>query len=324
MCSCLTVVPVRRLSFLLRPGWLVLIAMCGVFVYLCFTVLAPWQLGKNVQNSHRNTLISDSIHAGPAPIGELFGENTTVSGDEEWRQVSATGTYLADKQVLVRLRSVAVDPAFEILAPFQLDDGRIIIVDRGYVWPDAKMQPPVVPPPPSGTVTINGRIRNSERTWGDRGPISEGGWTQVYAIHTDGLSELLDLPLLGNYIQLNDAQPGGLGVIALPQLDAGPYLSYGLQWIAFGLMVPAGAAYFAWAEIKERRRRAADSEETSELDDDTDPADVPDAEPADDLEHVLLGRRKPKAERLVRVEPEKAPLSPTQQATVSERYTKKR
>lgn len=322
MCSCLTVVPVRRLSFLLRPGWLVLIAMCGVFVYLCFTVLAPWQLGKNDQNSHRNTLIADSMHADPVPVGELFGEQSAISADEEWRQVQATGTFLADKQVLVRLRSVSVDPAFEVLVPFQLEDGRVIIVDRGYVWPDENMKPPVVPDPPTGTVTLDGRVRTSERTWGDRGPISEGGWTQVYAIHTAGLSELLDLPLLGNYIQLNEGQPGGLGVIALPQLDAGPYLSYGLQWIAFGVMVPAGAAYFMWAEIKERRRRAAGLEEFEDAESEAD--DEPDTAPDDDLEHVLLGRRKRKTEQPLRLEPVKAPLSPAQQATVAERYSKKR
>lgn len=330
----------RRLSFLLRPGWLVLIALCGVFVYLCFSVLAPWQLNKNDENSHRNGLIKSSMEADPVPVGELFGDRTVLGPEDEWRQVSATGVYLADKQVLARLRSVGADPSFEVLAPFQLEDGRVILVDRGYVWPDANMKPPEVPAPPTGTVTLNGHIRTSERTWGPRGPVEEAGWTQVYSIHTAGLSELLDVPMLGNYLQLNDEQPGALGLIALPQLDDGPYLSYGLQWIAFGIMVPLAAGYFAWAEIKERRRRAEDeeSEESTEdgvleLDDaaasDGIPADGP-AEPAtpaalpDDLEHVLLGRRKPKTERYAPLAPKKAELPPEQQATMAERYVKKR
>ena len=319
----LTVDPVRRLSFLLRPGWLTLIALCGVFVYLCFTVLAPWQLGKNDENAHRNGLITDSMHAEPMPVGEMFGDSTTIGPEDEWRRASATGVYLADKQVLARLRSVGADPAFEVLAPFQLEDGRTILVNRGYVWPDENMKPPEIPAPPAGTVTLDGRIRNSERPWGPRAPVVEGGWTQVYAIHTAGLSDLLGVPLLGNYLQLNEDQPGGLGMTALPQLDAGPYLSYGLQWIAFGVMVPLGAGYFMWAEIRERRRRAEGGDEDSAEPDAPAEAGEPE-EAGDDLEHVMLGRRKRKTPRIMPLAPAKAPLPPEQQATLAERYAKKR
>ncbi|MBV8929341.1 MAG: hypothetical protein JO152_09475, partial [Mycobacteriaceae bacterium] len=49
-------------------------------------------------------------------------------------------------------------------------------------------------------------------------------------------------------------QPGGLGVIPLPHLDAGPFLSYGIQWIAFGIIAPIGLGYFVYTEIRQRRR----------------------------------------------------------------------
>ncbi len=39
----------KRLAFLLRPGWLALGLVVVAFAYLCFTVLAPWQLGKNTK-----------------------------------------------------------------------------------------------------------------------------------------------------------------------------------------------------------------------------------------------------------------------------------
>jgi len=54
-----------------------------------------------------------------------------------------------------------------------------------------------------------------------------------------------------------DGQPGGLGVIALPHLDAGPFLSYGIQWIAFGILAPIGLGYFVYSEIRVRRREKA-------------------------------------------------------------------
>ena len=41
----------RRWSFLLRPQWLALYVVVLGFAYLCFTVLAPWQLCKNTTTS---------------------------------------------------------------------------------------------------------------------------------------------------------------------------------------------------------------------------------------------------------------------------------
>ena len=52
-------------------------------------------------------------------------------------------------------------------------------------------------------------------------------------------------------------QPGGLGIIGLPRLDAGPFLSYGIQWIAFGIVAPILLGYFLYAEVRQRRREKA-------------------------------------------------------------------
>ena len=43
-----------RFAFLLRPQWLALYVVVIGFAYLCFTVLAPWQLGKNTKTSREN------------------------------------------------------------------------------------------------------------------------------------------------------------------------------------------------------------------------------------------------------------------------------
>ena len=41
----------RRWRALFQPGWLALAVAVVAFAYLCFTVLAPWQLGKNTKTS---------------------------------------------------------------------------------------------------------------------------------------------------------------------------------------------------------------------------------------------------------------------------------
>ena len=56
-----------RWTFLLRPGWLALFVVVIAFAYLCFTVLAPWQLGKNTKTSRENSQISRSLHGRTGP-----------------------------------------------------------------------------------------------------------------------------------------------------------------------------------------------------------------------------------------------------------------
>ncbi|MEV1134921.1 SURF1 family protein [Rhodococcus coprophilus] len=246
----------RRLTFLLRPSWLVLALVVGGFAYACFTVLAPWQLGKNTSTEERNDRLAASMSEDPVPVGDLLaGPGPTV--DDEWRRVVAQGSYLPDSDVLVRLRNIDGRPAYEVLTPFEFDDGRMILVNRGFVRPVQGTAVPEVPAAPTGEVSLDARIRMSEGTVAGKDPFTDAGYQQVYFIDAPQVAQVTGLPLEDVYLQLDDGQPGGLGTIPLPQLDAGPYLSYGLQWLAFGIMAPLGLGYFAWAEIRERRKTKA-------------------------------------------------------------------
>ncbi|MFC8046855.1 SURF1 family protein [Nocardia sp. NPDC057353] len=255
----------RRFSFLLRPSWLVLAALVAGFAYLCFTVLAPWQLGKNDSTEHRNQLIADSVRADPVDVGELLAADSGVQPDAvEWRRVTATGSYLPDSTVLVRLRHLDGAPGYTVLGAFRLDDGRVLLVDRGLVKAVDGSRPPAVPEPPAGSVTLAARVRDSEGVAPDRAPSVQDGFRQVYSIDTGQGAEVLGVSLTsvptggrGGYLQLDEGQAGVFAPSPLPQLDAGPYLSYGLQWLAFGIMAPLGLGYFAYAEIRARRAEKA-------------------------------------------------------------------
>ncbi|APA75573.1 SURF1 family protein [Mycobacterium avium subsp. hominissuis] len=243
----------RGLSFLLRPGWVVLALVVVAFAYLCFTVLAPWQLGKHSRTSQQNHQIEHSLTTPPVPLKTLLPQQNSAAPAEQWRQVSATGHYLADVQVLARLRVIDSKPAFEVLAPFVVDGGPTVLVDRGYVRPLEGSRVPPIPRPPADTVTITARLRNSEPAAAGKDPFVGDGVRQVYSIDTEQIAVLTKVPLAGSYLQLVDGQPGGLGVVGVPQLDAGPFLSYGIQWIAFGILAPIGVGYFAYSELRARR-----------------------------------------------------------------------
>jgi cytochrome oxidase assembly protein ShyY1 len=253
----------RRWAFLLRPAWLALFVVVLAFAYLCFTVLAPWQLGKNTKTSRENAQISHSLTADPVPLTSLLPQQDSSAPDEQWRRVTATGRYLPDAQVLARLRSVDGEPAFDVLVAFAVDGGPTVLVDRGYVRPVQGSRVPPIPPPPPGQVTITARLRDSEPLAQGKEPFRQDGVQQVYSISTTQIAAVTGVPLAGSYLQLVEDQPGGLGVIGLPHLDAGPFLSYGIQWIAFGIIAPIGVGYFVYSEVRQRRREKA-AQEASE------------------------------------------------------------
>ncbi|MGV0875121.1 SURF1 family cytochrome oxidase biogenesis protein [Mycolicibacterium sp. XJ879] len=244
----------RRWAFLLRPQWLALFVVVIAFAYLCFTVLAPWQLGKNTQTSRENAQIAQSLKADPVPVTSLLPDQDSAAPDEQWRLVTATGRYLPEAQVLARLRVVEGEPAFEVLVPFAVADGPTVLVNRGYVRPVEASGVPEIPPVPGDEVTIVARLRDSEGLARGKEPMRQDGTQQVYSINIDQISRLTGVPLTGSYLQLTGDQPGGLGELALPHLDAGPFLSYGIQWITFGIIAPIGLGYFVYAEVRQRRR----------------------------------------------------------------------
>ncbi|WP_418002644.1 SURF1 family protein [Mycobacterium sp. PDNC021] len=259
----------RRLGFLFRPQWLALFVVVIAFAYLCFTVLAPWQLGKNTRTSRENNQIASSLNTEPVPLTSVLPHQDSSAPDAQWRKLTATGHYRPEAQVLVRLRTDDGDPSYEVLTPFAVDGGPTVLVNRGYIKAGEGVPPFAAPPP--GTVTITGRLRDAEPVMSGKEPFKQDGITQVYSISTIQIAQLTGVPLTAEYLQLVDGQPGGLGVIALPHLDAGPFLSYGIQWIAFGIVAPIGLGYFVVAEMRQRRLEKAQSGSSTETSGGPDP-----------------------------------------------------
>ncbi len=65
-----SVVVVHVLRTILRPGWIVLGVVVIAFAAACFMLLAPWQLGKNSDTTHRNDLIKKAVATDTVPIDD--------------------------------------------------------------------------------------------------------------------------------------------------------------------------------------------------------------------------------------------------------------
>lgn len=244
----------------LTPGWVLAAVFALAFSWFAITWLSPWQLGKDHDIKERNERIEKAFEGEAVDVDKLL-----ASGDvEEWARVSMSGHYLPDDELLLRLRPVEGAPAFQSLVPFQLDSGQTILVNRGWVpAADGGTTVPELAPVLDAPATLNGMIRLSDTTAID--PIEDQGYTMVQTINTQQASSLTGTELVAPYVQLLADQPGVLNPIPLPVLDRGNHLSYGLQWIAFGIMAPAGLAYFIYSEIRERRRYAAEQQEMAVL-----------------------------------------------------------
>lgn len=263
-----------RWTFLLRPGWLALILVVGCFSALAFTVLSPWQFHRDDAKAARNAAIEESMRTPPQPLRDVLPAGAAAQG-HEWTQVTLTGRYLPEAEMVVRLRTVLGEPAFEVVVPMRLRDGTTVLVDRGYLRPAPGVQVPDYPPVPRGEVTVQGRLRAAETDPADRPVVRGAGTPQIYAIEPRTVTSLTGVELEPLYVQLNAGQPGVLGVLPLPQLSSGPHLAYALQWIAFGVMAPLGLGYFAWREGVARRRedpRGRDPDGPRDPDDPRDPA----------------------------------------------------
>jgi cytochrome oxidase assembly protein ShyY1 len=234
------------LRFLLRPGWLVVTLVVLAFATACFTLLAPWQFRRHHERSATNAAVQASFTTAPAPLGSL-------PPGSEWRLATVTGRYVPEGEVLARLRTVLGEPAYEVLTPFRLAGGAVVLVDRGFLRPNDTSEVGDYPAPPTGEVALTARLRSDETDPEHRDAFSDftnGGRRQVYAVDSRTVARATGLPISPGYLQLQAGSPGVLGPLPLPELDAGPFLSYALQWIAFGTMAILGWLYFTWREIR--------------------------------------------------------------------------
>lgn len=247
------------MGFLLRPAWLALVVTVVSFAVACFTLLAPWQFGREAERDAQQHAI-DVANATPAvPLAQLAPTGTGVTPDREWRRVSVTGTYLPDAQGLVRLRIEQGKPAYEVLTPIRTEDGRLLTVDRGWVPTPSGATVPPIAAPPTGPVTIQTRMRLDETDPQHRPLVTTDGWRQQPVADSRPLAAATGLALEPGYLLLAPGQPGVLEPVDVAPSAAGsaPFtnFSYALQWLTFGAIAVFALVYFVRLEMLQREGR---------------------------------------------------------------------
>ncbi|GAA3624115.1 SURF1 family protein [Microbacterium awajiense] len=247
----------RRVSAGVR--WAAYVAIAVTFAVAC-AFLSNWQFARNAERSAQLELVEANYDRDPVPLDELIPLGESFDDADEWRPVTLTGRYLADATLLARNRAHGGTAAYEVLVPFALDDGRVIVVDRGWVPPGSEQsEPDHVPAPPEGAATVVVRLRTGEPLPPSGRSAPEG---QVPTIHLPLIAETLDSSgLVDAYGALVSEDPATERPAAVedPSEDPGPHLSYAIQWILFAIMGFVFIGYVIRTEV--RHRHEADDEE---------------------------------------------------------------
>lgn len=238
--------------------WTGYLAVAILFAIAC-AFLSNWQFSRNDQKATEIALVQQNYHAKPITLDQAVKADGTMDASREWHPVQMRGHYLADEQVLVRNRPHGGTSAFEVLVPFQTDEGRVLLVDRGWVPPAEDSSPSTVAAPPAGEVTVVVRMRNSEPA-PNAGRGAPPG--QVPTIHLPTVAKQVNADLItGGYGQLASEKPSPHTAPAgfdMPTEDPGPHLSYAIQWILFAVMGFIFIFYVIRTEIIKAKEEAGE------------------------------------------------------------------
>ncbi|HUJ47684.1 MAG TPA: SURF1 family protein [Rhizomicrobium sp.] len=99
-------------------------------LFASFTALGVWQLQRLQWKLGLIAQVNANLHAPPISSAEAFRLGAKGA---QYHRVALAGRFDNSKETYVYTTNAAGDPVYHVIAPFTLDDGRALMVDRGAV-----------------------------------------------------------------------------------------------------------------------------------------------------------------------------------------------
>ncbi|GLX01098.1 SURF1 family protein [Microtetraspora sp. NBRC 16547] len=242
--------------FLLTRRWLafhlLVLALIPAFFFL-----GQWQFGRFEERSASSERTTANLNSAPVPLDQLDTIGGTVPDAMKYRPVTMTGTYDTSHELLVRRRPQNGQVGFYVVTPLVTPQGAVL-VNRGWVPAGATAESrPEVPAPPSGEVTVTGRLKPSEteNTTGIRNRTSGLPTGQVLLVNTTDIGATLPYRLYGGFVELTAQRPTrdpAPEPVPAPDVGGGGglNLAYSVQWWLF-----IGVAVGGWFLLIRREAR---------------------------------------------------------------------
>jgi surfeit locus 1 family protein len=222
-------------SRVFAPSWV----FTSLTVILCvaFFILGRWQWRRGDLRQAEY----DRFAAGAERVVPLGSQG--VDQVLRFQRVSLVGHLDADHQFLLDNRSYRGRAGFEVLTPLQRPDGRVVLIDRGWVpFSGLRERLPGVALEPRDSVTIVGRVDSlpSPGLASGRAPPSTlAPWPKVTAFPSMAqLSTALGVPLEPEIVLLDPKEEDGyVRDWHPPGMEPIRHWSYAVQWWSFGVVL---------------------------------------------------------------------------------------
>lgn len=221
------------LQALRQPKWIiatvVVTALAAVFVRL-----GVWQLDRLEERRAMNEVGIERINAEPVELTELMAE---AEGDPEsvrFRRVYVSGVFAPEDEILIRSQVELGQAGFHVITPLVQDDGRAVLINRGWV-PLTMDTPPVGAQPSSGPSRVEGWVQLTQIR-PSLGPEDGPGEQPVFnRVDIARIGDQMPYDLVPVYVVEMGERRDELPVRVDPPGfdDEGPHLAYAIQWFGF-------------------------------------------------------------------------------------------
>ena len=262
------------LRSLREPRYAALAALMFLVALVCIGA-GSWQISRFVWKEDANGALRTNFHAASAPVDDvlvLHGATPPAADSYKYRTITATGTYDAAHQVLVRNESINApqsdtdsggsENGYFVLTPLHTSTATLLVA-RGFIAVSDSSAAPEITAPPSGTVSVRARAMPADTTNDHAGELRG----QVNSINVAQQQARLGGTFYDGYAELLADQPGtqGLTVIPGPSLSnpAGgaiepQHFAYVIQWYLFAALAIAAPFVMIRAERHYKKQDALD------------------------------------------------------------------
>jgi cytochrome oxidase assembly protein ShyY1 len=208
------------------------VALCVAFVFL-----GRWQWSRGELRQAEY----DRFAAGAERVVPLGSQG--VDQVPRFQRISVVGHMDPDHQFLLDNRSYRGRAGFEVLTPLQRPNGRVVLVDRGWVpFSGLRERLPGVALEPRDTLTVVGRVDNLPSAGlasGRAAPGPQAPWPKVTAFPSMAqLSTALGVPLEAGIILLDPTEADGyVRDWHPPGMEPIRHWSYAVQWWSFAVVL---------------------------------------------------------------------------------------
>jgi surfeit locus 1 family protein len=229
--------------------WILLAMLCIVFCG--FSALGVWQLHRLQWKLELIQRVDSRIHAEPVSLPPASEWLQVTAERDEYRHVRLEGHFIARHETRVQALTV-LGAGFWVMSPFQLQDGSIVLVNRGFAPAPDKGELPS-----SAATVVTGLLRMSEPGGGflrNNAPADDRWYSRDVA----GIAGVRGLVNLAPFFIDADAQGNGTsqwprGGLTVTRFSNN-HLGYALTWFALALL----SAWAVWRLAVTERRSQRD------------------------------------------------------------------